>query len=139
MLPLILFSHGSFSKATKETAEMIVGNLEEVYVLSIETGSSISDVEEKLENLVKEYNGEVLILCDILGGTPSNITFKMKQKYSNILSYTGFNLPVVLELVFNRSGATEQIKELIETTFNSSLNEIQYVEKVENDSLDLDL
>lgn len=127
MLPIILFSHGSYANATKDTAEMIVGELKDVYTLGLHPGGSISDLEKELSAIIEQYNGEVIILCDILGGTPSNITFKLKQSYENIISYTGFNLPIILELVFNRDGKTEEIKEIIEATYSSSLHEIRKV------------
>lgn len=139
MLPIVLFSHGSYSAATKETAEMIIGDLEKVYVLSVEVGSSVTQVEEELENIIKEYNGDVIVLCDILGGTPSNISFKMKQKYKNVLAYTGFNLPVVLELIFNRDGTTQDIKDVIEMTYSNGLNEIKYVTTEKNNNAIVDL
>lgn len=135
MIPIVLFSHGNYSKASKETAEMIVGGLEEVYSLAIKVGGSISEVENQLENIAQEYNGNIIVLCDILGGTPSNITFKLKQKYKNMICYTGFNLPLVLELIFNRSGKKEDVKELIRTTYSEGLHEIKYIEaEQENDS-----
>jgi|SRR5699024_8658431 len=135
MLPIVLFSHGNYSQATKETAEMIVGDLEEVYTLAIKVGSSISEAENDLEGIVQKYNGNIIVLCDILGGTPSNITFKLKQKYKDMVCYTGFNLPLVLELIFNRSGETKDIKEMIRTTYSEGLHEIEYIElRQDNDS-----
>lgn len=139
MLPIILFSHGTYAKATKDTAEMIVGKLEDVYTLGLHPGGSISDLEKELSTIIEKHNGEVIVLCDILGGTPSNITFKLKQSYENIISYTGFNLPIILELVFNRDGKTEEIKELIQTTYSSSLHEIKKVAVVEQQENIMDL
>lgn len=139
MLPIVLFSHGKYAIATKETAEMIVGDLEKVHVLSLEPGGSVTGLEADLEAIIARNEGEVIVLCDILGGSPSNITFKLKQKYPSIISYTGFNLPVVLELIFNRNGTKNEINQIIKSTFTNSLNEIKCVDLEETNSSIMDL
>ena len=67
---------------------------------------------------------EIIILADIFGGTPCNASSRMILDGCDVVVYTGFNLPVLLELLLNRELPTEAIKEKLEEVYKETFIDI---------------
>lgn len=113
----ILISHGNFAKEALEAVQMIAGKQENCGTVSVLPGKDLEGVSQEVEELYQSLNRDmgVVIYCDIFGGTPSNVAAKLLLQHANdnIFVMTGFNLPVVLETVMNRSKTIEQIKDYV--------------------------
>lgn len=113
MIGIIIATHCDLGKEFLNAAEFIVGRMEAIEVISI-TQSSES---EKIRNLIEEKisllnSGDgVLILTDMFGGTPSNISLSFLQDQT-VEVLTGVNLPMLIAIAQNRS--TLKLKELAE-------------------------
>ncbi len=66
-------------------------------------------------------NGQVIILTDLFGGTPSNITFPF-VKEDKIEVITGMNLPILMYLEINAEGKSCQ--ELCEGAYKAGKDAI---------------
>ncbi len=100
---LIIATHSSLSKAYVDALELILNvSKSDIDTISFEVGDEIKDFENRLSYLINnKYNSQdVLVLVDILGGTPYNIATKFLS--SNVKIITGINLPLVLEIEINR-------------------------------------
>jgi len=64
---------------------------------------NIEDIKNEIATLLRSFKetDEVVVLCDILGGSPSNIILHLLEEFPNIQAFTGMNLGLVLELVLN--------------------------------------
>jgi PTS system mannose-specific IIA component len=100
----LIVTHCDLGKEFLKAAEFIVGHVEAADTVSIyqtlESEEILKSVEEKISSLNK---GEgVIILTDMFGGTPSNISLSFLQD-DMVEVLTGVNLPMVIAIVQNRS------------------------------------
>jgi PTS system mannose-specific IIA component len=95
----MLVSHGPLAEGVLKSAEMILGPQQNVTTLSVTMDTTLDGMTHEIENCYRN-NGEsdTLIICDILGGTPSNASMRFIAGKSNVRILTGLNLPMVLEL-----------------------------------------
>lgn len=106
MINIVIVSHADLGDALIRATEMIVGQTEGLYAVSLLPGDSPENFGEKLEAALQEIEGqEILVLIDLFGGTPYNVAARQVLK-ENVECITGANLPILLELVMSRDGAS---------------------------------
>ena len=112
MVGIIVVAHGGLAQAFVETAEMIVGPTDGFKACSFAQGSDVDSLRRMLKNSIKEVNkGEgVIILTDMFGGTPSNISLSFLEN-GKVEVVTGVNLPMVITALTKRKG-----KDIVELT-----------------------
>ena len=104
MVSVLLISHGVLADGMKETAKVFFGpEIPGFDSLCLETTETAESYREKLIAKVDELDeGEgVIIVCDLLGGTPCNQCVFLDQTKVKII--TGMSLPMVMELLAMRS------------------------------------
>jgi mannose PTS system EIIA component len=107
MIGLLIISHCDLGKELLNAAELIMGRLEAASAISI---TQTTESEELLKTISKEIKAldrgkGVLVLTDMFGGTPSNLSFSfLKEGAVDVL--TGVNLPMVVEVAQNRQRLT---------------------------------
>lgn len=123
---IILISHGYFAEYAMKSAEMIVGKQEDYEIISVTDDKDLENVLEELREAYKKLNNEreVIILADIFGGTPCNASSRMILDGCNVVVYTGFSIPVLLELLLSRELPTEEIKSKLEGVYKESFIDI---------------
>ena len=119
---VILISHGYFAKYAMDSAEMIIGKQDNYKVISVTDDKDLEDVIKELED---SYNAlskgrEVIVLTDIFGGTPCNAASRLILSGKKVTAYTGFNLPVLLELLLNRDKPLSEVKLDLEKVHNET-------------------
>jgi PTS system mannose-specific IIA component len=97
MIKIIILTHGSLGAELLKTAEMIIGKQDNIDILSIQAGVSLSDIATKLDIIIEknQMNG-ILIFTDMFGGSPSNIAMSYLVN-ENVEVLTGVNLPMLLK------------------------------------------
>ena len=103
MIGLLIVTHCDLGKEFINAAEFIVGRMEAVEVVSITQTSDSEEVRKMIDEKITILNrGKgVLILTDMFGGTPSNLSLSfLKQEKVEVL--TGVNLPMVISIAQNR-------------------------------------
>ncbi len=105
MVGIIIVAHGRLAEALAETAEMIVGKMEGFKACSFCQGSDVDKLRKMLKTSIKEVNtgSGVIILTDMFGGTPSNISLSFLEENS-VEVITGVNLPMVITALTKREG-----------------------------------
>ena len=108
MINIVIVSHGELGDALIRAAEMIAGPAEDLYSVSLLPSDSPERFGERLEAALQEMEGqETLVLIDLFGGTPYNVAARqMLAGKEHIECVTGANLPMLLELVMSRDGAS---------------------------------
>lgn len=104
MIGIIIVTHHSLAKNLKETAEQIVGPLPEIESFSISEQDDVEKVKKSLAaviNTMKKNGLKVMILTDMFGGTPSNISFSFFEP-EKVEIISGVNLPMILKLATER-------------------------------------
>ncbi len=113
---VIVVSHCEVACEMVRATELIVGPLEACRAISIKPGEVVEDVVRQLEEAIKEVDrGKgVLILTDLFGGTPANISLPFLS--SKVEVVFGVNLPMLIKLASCRKThalgeATQVVKE----------------------------
>lgn len=105
MIGIVVVAHGMFADVLIETAEMVVGHAEGVKACSFGEGSNVDGLRRFMKNSIKEVNdGDgVIVLTDMFGGTPSNISLSFLDE-GKIEVITGVNLPMMITALSRRQG-----------------------------------
>lgn len=111
MIGLLIVTHCDLGKEFLNAAEFILGRIEAVDTLSITQTVDSEKLRKTLEGKISALNDEsgVLILTDMFGGTPSNLSLSF-LKEGKVEVLTGVNLPMIIAFVQYRSNLT--LKEL---------------------------
>lgn len=136
----LVISHGPMSIGTVESAELILGTLENVNALSVTIDSTIESMYGEILNLTSSYpNEEWIILVDIMGGTPFNASYRYLEKYQNATIITGFNLPLLIELFMKPDLKLEDTTEFIKNIQPNTMSIVDsvLVSKVDEEDFDL--
>lgn len=110
---IILVNHGRFGEELIRSAEMIVGTVSNIEAVSLLKGMSIEELVVMISEKISQYTGEVVILTDLFGGTPSNVAMMLQQKYTLHIA-CGMNLPMLLELLMLREYGDLSAEDLID-------------------------
>ncbi len=97
MIGVVVATHGKLAEEMIRTAEGVVGHLEQVASVSIV--ATAPDVRADLKAAIQRVDrGDgVLLLTDLLGGTPTNLCVSFLAE-RGVEIVTGVNLPMLLKL-----------------------------------------
>jgi mannose PTS system EIIA component len=103
MIGLLIVTHCDLGKELLNAAEFIVGKIEAVDTIAITETTGTDLLRKKIEAKVGalDKGDGVLILTDMFGGTPSNLSLSF-LKEGKIEVLTGVNLPMIIAIVQNR-------------------------------------
>ena len=99
MIGVLITTHGNLGSEFLKVAEMIRGPLKDVMHISVDQTKGVEDLKKDINAAIKKlYQGQgVLILTDLFGGTPSNLSLSL-LKEGKVEVVTGVNLPMLLKL-----------------------------------------
>ncbi|MDR1922391.1 MAG: PTS sugar transporter subunit IIA [Candidatus Adiutrix sp.] len=98
MIGIVIVAHGQLGQAIVKTAEFILGSLEGCGTVSIDGGRSPDTMRQAISVAIKSVDkGKgVLILTDMFGGTPSNLSLSFLAE-GKVEVLTGVNLPMLIK------------------------------------------
>jgi PTS system mannose-specific IIA component len=98
VIGIIAVSHCRLAEEMIRVAELIVGPLRACKAISFRPEQSVEEMTEELRETVEQVDeGKgVLILTDLFGGTPANISLALLGP--NIEVVCGMNLPMLIKL-----------------------------------------
>jgi mannose PTS system EIIA component len=107
MIGLLIISHCDLGKELLNAAELIVGRLEAADSISITQTTESSEILEEIAKKIRSLNqGQgVLVLTDMFGGTPSNLSLSFLND-EKVEVLTGVNLPMVIAVSNDRDRLT---------------------------------
>ena len=99
MIGVVLTSHCNLAEEMLTTAELIVGPLKACRVVSMDPHQAVDILVGQLKEAVRAVDqGEgVLILTDLFGGTPANISLSLLGPKVEVVC--GMNLPMLIKLI----------------------------------------
>ncbi len=137
MIGILIMSHGRMAEGMLDSCRLFFGDeLESVESLCLLPDSDIEQYRKDIEDKVKELDtgGGVIGLCDLFGGTPSNLCARMINDRFQII--TGMNFPMLLELLGMRLSYHDvsqiDISSLMETSGSGIRNLNRCFRKTEN-------
>jgi len=106
MIGLVIATHARLGEELINASEMIIGPTEKACAVCICMGDSVESIRERIKTAISEVgrDGEgVVIMTDMFGGTPSNISLSFLET-ERIEVLTGVNLPMVLKFFNSQDG-----------------------------------
>jgi PTS system mannose-specific IIA component len=105
MIGIVIVTHSQLGDALIETAEFIIGKRPEALIsVSIDLNESADVLRGKIAKGIKKVKSKdgVLILTDMFGGTPSNLSYSFLEE-GKIEVISGVNLPILIQAANKRS------------------------------------
>ena len=122
MVGVILVTHGQFGQHLLEAAQTILGPQQQCAHIAVEGAVDMATLLTDLKSAVKRMEtGEgVIILTDMFGGTPSNISLSLLQP-GKVDVLTGVNLPMLLRILGMRD---QELTQLAQNAKNAGIQGI---------------
>jgi len=101
MIGIVIATHSQLGDALIDAAEFIIGNRPETTVsVSINLNENVDTLRQKIVEGIKKVNQQegVLILTDMFGGTPSNLSYSFLEE-GRVEVISGVNLPMLIKAV----------------------------------------
>lgn len=114
----VIVSHGQVANELLAATEAVVGDLSNITAVSIGWHDDVEIAKGEIERAIKNVSAGagVLLLTDMFGGTPTNIS-AMFLKDNEVEIVTGVNLPMVIKLATTHNAISlgDLAKEVEET------------------------
>jgi len=104
---VVVVTHGRLASELVNAAETIVGDLPHVVAVAIGWHDDATDARAEIAKAIARVDqpGGVLILTDMFGGTPSNLSMTFLET-DRVEVITGVNLPTLIKLArLERTGS----------------------------------
>jgi len=106
MIGIVAVSHCGVAAEMVCAAELITGPLEACRALTLQAGQPVEEMVKQLREAIKEVDRGhgVLILTDLFGGTPANISLSFLGPKVEVVC--GMNLPMLIKLAGCRADSS---------------------------------
>ncbi|MFV0498422.1 MAG: PTS sugar transporter subunit IIA [Bacilli bacterium] len=122
-MKIVIVTHGKFGIELLESAKMIIGQVSNMTAVAFTLDDSLESLKVKIENSI-ENEKEILILTDIKGGTPFNVSYLLSTINSNIEVMYGVNLPLVLSVSTLMSSGVSEFDSIFDN-YNDLIGKIE--------------
>ena len=116
MVGCILTGHGTFAEGVGAALEMVGGPQEDFAIVTFledEAGEFPAKISGAIAQMAEKC-GEVVVFCDLMGGTPFNQAMMAGATIPGVRVVTGTNLPMLLECMSMRADGVTAA-ELVDT------------------------
>ncbi|HGR6952750.1 TPA: PTS sugar transporter subunit IIA [Streptococcus pneumoniae] len=100
-MKIVLVGHGHFATGIYSSLQLIAGNQENVEAIDFVEGMSADELKQKILLAISNEE-EVLILSDLLGGSPFKVSSMGENPVKTMNVLSGLNLAMLMEAVFAR-------------------------------------
>jgi len=108
MIGIVVVTHGQIAEELVNAARTIVGDIPAISAVSIGWGEDSAAASAAIEKGLDEVGrGEALILTDMFGGTPTNLSLPYLSPEVEIV--TGVNLPMIIKAAAQREGVLPHV------------------------------
>ncbi len=94
---IVIAGHGTLPAAMLATAELICGQIPDLAAVGLEPTETPDHYAEGLRAAIGHDHRPVVVLCDLLGGTPFNIASAIARRSPRVICIAGANLAMVVE------------------------------------------
>ncbi len=106
MIGLVIATHANLGSEILQATEMIIGTLSQARAVGIRKEDSVEEIRAAVAGAIEEVgsaNEGVIVMTDMFGGTPSNISLAFLEP-ERVEVLTGVNLPMVLKFFNSQEG-----------------------------------
>ncbi|MDQ3633992.1 MAG: PTS sugar transporter subunit IIA [Acidobacteriota bacterium] len=119
----VIVTHGQLANEFLKAAEHVVGDLDHIASVSIGWNDDVEQSQKEIKTAIEKVSNKkgVLLLTDMFGGTPTNIS-AMFIKKNEVEVITGVNLPMVIKIASQNNDLTlSELAEAVEAQGKQSI------------------
>ena len=107
MIGLVIVTHGALADQLRLAAEHVVGPMDQMQTVCIGADDDLEKASSQIRDCVTKADAGsgVLLLTDMFGGTPSNLSISLLKK-GHVEVVAGVNLPMLIKLSQARDSET---------------------------------
>jgi len=123
MIGILIVSYGKLAQALISSVQYLFGDLKRIRSVSIWPEDSEEEIKGRIQKNIAELNdgNGIVILTDILGGTPTNLSLSFLDDES-VEVVTGVNMPMLLTLLsYRRYRSLKEIGKLAKKSGRRSI------------------
>ncbi|MDL2316103.1 PTS sugar transporter subunit IIA [Desulfovibrio sp. OttesenSCG-928-A18] len=112
---IILVTHVDYGSSLLRAAEFIVGStLLDCTCIQVDSSLAVEETVTRLQEAVDRLStgSGVLVLTDMFGGTPTNLSLSLLGSRKDVEVLTGMNLPMLLRVLANRELPLNELADL---------------------------
>jgi len=107
MIGIVVITHGGVAEELVNAARNIVGEIPAIAAVSIGWSDDPTAANAAIERGLAAVGGSALVLTDMFGGTPTNLSLPFLSERVEIV--TGVNLPMVIKASGLREGSLVEV------------------------------
>jgi PTS system mannose-specific IIA component len=112
MIGIVVVTHGQLAVELVNAARTIVGEIHGIAAVSIGWSDDVAASRAAIGRAISEVGGgDVLVLTDMFGGTPTNLSLPFLSDRVEIV--TGVNLPMLIKLSSLREGELLEVARVV--------------------------
>ena len=120
MIGILVAGHGRFATGIRSAVELILGEQENFVAVDFPEGDTKTELEVNINEALQELSEmeHILIFCDIISGSPFNVSLMKTMDDSRVKIFYGTNLGMLVNTAMNRNMGDsweELISDIIET------------------------
>lgn len=113
MTHVIVIGHGGYGTAIKNNLAMLLGELEHFSYIDFNIGEGLEELNEKIENTIKDFKDEpMLMACDLAGGSPFRQACLLASEASNITVVAGLNTAGYSSIAYSSDMSPKELAEM---------------------------
>lgn len=119
----VVSGHGIYATGIKSNIELIIGKQKNIYYVDFTVDDNDIVLREKIVKIVEENNeNQVLLIGDLLGGTPFKTMAQIANDRDNVEVVVGCNIGSIMEAVLGAEDLPliEIADKMVETSKNST-------------------
>ncbi len=107
---VVVVTHAQYGQSLLEAAAFILGAQQGTAFVSVDGSRAVDETLTEIRNAVDaaDNGGGVLVLTDMFGGTPTNLSLSLLRE-RNLEVVTGVNLPMLLKVLGDRHKKPETL------------------------------
>jgi len=136
MRKFLIAAHGSFSSGIKSSLDIIIGKMENVFIIDAYVDGNKS-IEDELNAILGKVQAddELIVFSDLMGGSITNQILRYGLR-DNVHVISGMNLPLLIDIML--ADADTPVKDVIENAISIAREQVVYVNTIINKEKDHD-
>ena len=122
---IVIAGHGTLPAAILQTTELIVGPVSDIVAAGLGEDDSPDAYADALRTAIGHDDRRVLVLCDLLGGTPLNVASAIARRSPRIVCLAGINLAITMEAVMADGDLDDELIERLLEVGRSGIAETE--------------
>ena len=108
---IVIAGHGTLPAALLATAEMICGPISDIAAVGLQPTDQPDRHADALRTAIGHDHRRVLVLTDLLGGTPFNVASAIARRSPRIVCLSGMNLAMAVEAALSNGDLDDALVE----------------------------